>query len=190
MKVKPNQYTGHFTRAVFSSVWQTPCQDSKTSLIILQPINNLTTLGCHLYCVSTLLSWADTQIVYLISVEVIPSLGDLEVTTVSKCTLKKKKDIVMWRSGGWVVYKEWGRGAGKKWKRATLPATNEAAPSQPCPRLLITRKVHVLMGSELFHAAPTPVFSRAEQPHHKRESKYFSLRKKNGSIVAALILAP
>lgn len=40
MKVKPNQYTGHFPRAVFSSVWQTPARIPRQVLIILQPINN------------------------------------------------------------------------------------------------------------------------------------------------------
>lgn len=38
---------------------------------------------------------------YLISVEVMLSLGDLEVTTVSKCTLKKigHSDVEKWRVG-------------------------------------------------------------------------------------------
>ena len=189
IKIKPNQYTRRFTtaRGLFSplvlantlpgfqdKLWLFFSQ--LIALTILQPIKLL--LVVILYCVSTWLSWVDTQTtVYLISVEVILSLGDPEVPIVSKCTLKK---IWQWRGeveGGEYI-EEWEMRAGKTWKRAILPVTREAAPSQPCPRLLITRKVHVLIGWELFRAAPTSVFLEADQPHHKRVKIFFLQKEK------------
>lgn len=54
----------------------------------------------------------------------------------------------------------------------------EAAPPQPYPQLLVMSKVRVLMERKLFHAAPTSVFSEAEQPYHTRVKIFFLHKEK------------
>lgn len=78
----------------------------------------------------------------------------------------------------------------KKTKKSTAASHQGSCTFPTLPPALDNKESACFDGMRIFHAAPTSVFSEAEQPHHKRESKYFSFRKKNGSIVTALILAP
>lgn len=131
-----------------------------------------------------MLSWVDTQTIICDLWRWYCHLVKLQYL----CTLKWSLhgDVAKAENRKYIRMEDEKQKRHKKERWSSLPGTLHLS---TLSRLWVMRNVHVLMEWKRFCAAPTSVFSEAEQPQHRRQSKYFPFTKKNGSVIISLILA-